>query len=458
MSKNCGFVAISLCVALALLFIAMQAAAVSQAGSPGSANASGSCGSHRFVSVAVGDCSLLALRDDGTVWTWGKMYCGEPALLPGHTVEEYYWIEPVPVQVPISDVTAIAAGGDFGLALKNDGTVWTWGYGPGTRRGNISIVQVEGLQNVTAISAGLNGLALKSDGTVWAWGCNWGGQLGDGTRVDRSLPVQVKGLSNIASIWGGSFAIGEDGTVWTWGTTFSGAAAEPGCMDIGSPTPFQIHGLKGVIAIDMDEASSHVLFLRDDGSVWGWDTPVSTGQFNPYRVEAKGFSNITAVQACGGGGSMALKDDGTVWIWGNDASGQLASDLISNGPYYYGASTPMELPGFNGVVAISSHYSNSLFLKDDGSVWVCGDGSYGEAGNGTFVSQIHVPIKVLGPGGVPSPSPSWVIAPNDSPSPAIPSASNGEGIRNSCLSILVAFSLLSVITVAGAIYFLFIKR
>ena len=43
-------------------------------------------------------------------------------------------------------------------------------------------VQVSGLTNVTAIAGGRHHtIALKSDGTVWTWGYNDYGQLGDGT-------------------------------------------------------------------------------------------------------------------------------------------------------------------------------------------------------------------------------------------------------------------------------------
>ena len=59
-------------------------------------------------------------------------------------------------------------------------------------------VQVPGLTNVVAVSAGaLHSVALRSDGTVWSWGWNGVGQLGDGSTVNRVLPVKVSGLAGI---------------------------------------------------------------------------------------------------------------------------------------------------------------------------------------------------------------------------------------------------------------------
>ena len=105
-------------------------------------------------------------------------------------------------------VPKVAAGYNHGVALKSDGTVWTWGYngygqlGDGTTANKAIPMQVKGaggsdyLTDVVDIEAGYHhGIALKSDGSVWTWGYNYYGQLGDGTTANRSLPVQVKGTN-----------------------------------------------------------------------------------------------------------------------------------------------------------------------------------------------------------------------------------------------------------------------
>ena len=132
----------------------------------------------------------------------------------------------------LTNVTAIAAGFDFSVALKSDGTVWAWGdnvsgqLGDGTTTDRPTPVQVSGLTGVTDIAAGFDhSAALKTDGTVWAWGNNSKGQLGNGTTTDSTVPVQsgISVLANVLGISAGhqfNVALVRNGlssTVWAWG-------------------------------------------------------------------------------------------------------------------------------------------------------------------------------------------------------------------------------------------------
>ena len=87
-----------------------------------------------------------------------------------------------------STIPQISGGGYHSLALKSDGTVWSWGrnnfgqLGNSKRSKKNTPVPVINLEDVIAIAAGTwHSMALKSDGTVWMWGRNNYGQLGDGT-------------------------------------------------------------------------------------------------------------------------------------------------------------------------------------------------------------------------------------------------------------------------------------
>ena len=93
----------------------------------------------------------------------------------------------------------IAEGYSHSVALKDDGTVWTWGgnycgqLGNGSYTDSNAPIQVGGLSGVTAIACGgYHSIALKCDGTMWAWGYNYG-QLCDGRPHHSNVPVQVSG-------------------------------------------------------------------------------------------------------------------------------------------------------------------------------------------------------------------------------------------------------------------------
>jgi hypothetical protein len=147
------------------------------------------------VSIAAGSEHTIGLKNDGTLWAWGWNLYGQ--LGDGTTTDRY-----TPVQIGTdTNWTAIAAGSGHTIGLKNDGTLWAWGYnyygqlGDGTTTDRYTPVQVGTDTNWTAIAAGDNHtIGLKSDGTLWAWGYNNYGQLGDGTTVDKSSPVQVVGI------------------------------------------------------------------------------------------------------------------------------------------------------------------------------------------------------------------------------------------------------------------------
>jgi len=174
------------------------------------------------MAIGAGSTHSLALKTNGTVWAWGNNGSGQ--LGDGTTVTTN-----TPVAVSgLTNVIAIGAGGSYSLALKSDGTLWAWGYNNYGQIGQPPFSQeltpapVVNLSNIVAMARGIgkHSLALKSDGTVWSWGLNDNGQLGNGTTTNYSSPLQVPGLTNVITIGIGpyhSLAIKTDGTVWGWG-------------------------------------------------------------------------------------------------------------------------------------------------------------------------------------------------------------------------------------------------
>jgi alpha-tubulin suppressor-like RCC1 family protein len=303
----------------------------------------------------------IALRSDGTVWSWGDNGYGQLGIGQGPD-------SPTPVQVTsLSNVVAVAAGSRCSYAVKSDGTVWGWGR-PwcqiGNTNGGYTPAQVAGVSNITAVAAGLDfALARKADGTLWAWGFNDHGQLGDNTTTDRvSAPVQtlITGVASIAAGEAHSVVVKNDGTVWSWGANLGGQLGIGNTRD--QKRPQQVKDLSDILSVAAGH--QHTLALRQDRSVWGWGTNsvgevgdgTTTMRLKP--VQLSGLSDVVMV-AAGWIHSVALKTDGSVWGWGRGIYGQLDGGSTSD------RHVPTQMAASIGAfIAIGAGDDNTLGVLD----------------------------------------------------------------------------------------------
>jgi hypothetical protein len=229
-----------------------------------------------------------------------------------------------------SQFTAIAAGMDFSLALKSNGSIVGWGYNYDDYGKWCGQATPPDGNNFIAISAGYkHSLALKSNGSIVAWGYNLDGEC--------NVPAGNNFIA-IAAGYMHSLALKSDGSIVGWGYNPVGQATPPDGNNF--------------IAIAAGYFFS--LALKSDGSVvgWGWNY---YGQATPPAE-----NNFIAI-AAGFYHSLALKSDGSIVGWGYN---------YDDYGKWCGQATP---PDGNNFIAISAGYKHSLALKSNGSIVAWGE-------------------------------------------------------------------------------------
>ena len=190
--------------------------------------------------------SSVAIKTDGTLWVWGSNGSGQLGLNLYFSGQN----RSSPVQVGIlTDWLQVDGGSAHVVALKTNGTIWSWGKANYGQLGHnnttylSSPVQIGALSDWAQVSAGGNWcLALKTNGTLWAWGRGTEFQLsqgGYGSNLNKSSPVQIGALTSWSKISAGAFAgfaISTAGSLWSWGGPSQGATGQNNGNNIYSPT------------------------------------------------------------------------------------------------------------------------------------------------------------------------------------------------------------------------------
>ena len=273
-------------------------------------------------SLAIGGNHAVILASDGSLWTWGKDGSGWQVLGLGTNIRTQACLRRIGID---NNWANVAVGGSTTLALKSDGTLWAWGenlsgqLGDGTTaRDRASPVRsVAGTDWKQVATAGPHSVALKKDGTLWSWGNNWAGQLGDGTTNNSRSPVQVGSSTNWTRIWANLIEnVGQqaDGSLWFWGWDYSRSQR-------GSSIPVPTRVSPDTNWVDVGMGDWMVFALKSDGTLWAWgrEAHVFTGATNananssPLRVGAD--TDWRAAAPFSQKHPAFLKRDGSLWVF-----------------------------------------------------------------------------------------------------------------------------------------------
>jgi alpha-tubulin suppressor-like RCC1 family protein len=370
--------------------------------------------------VSAGYAHSVALKSDGTVWTWGDNSFNQL----GYSVTGQ---SPLPQQVPgISGIIGIAAGEDHTLALDSSGNVWAWGDNTMGQLGNPNITsnapnQIPVFSSIVAIAAGTQfSMALDKNGAVWAWGRNDFGQVGNGVLGDGInpaagvlTPTKITALSGIKWIAAGDcHAIASNGsTASAWGCNDYGQLGDgttvAATSTVQTPSPVPVTGLSGVTSVaaggsnNADIYGGYSLALMSGGTVVAWGRNVA-GQLgdgqnldSPTYVPVSNLTSVTGITA-GYSHSIALDSNGALWAWGDNSSGEFGNTTAGLGA---GSNVPVTtFSAATPAIGCSAGYFFTLAIKADGTVWASGSNDTGQLGNGVvdqFPSTNPVPAKVL---------------------------------------------------------------
>jgi len=299
-----------------------------------------------------------AIKDDGTLWIWGKNSLGR---LGQNQAEAQLGYTSSPVQVPGTTWKTLMLGGGNNrstAAIKTDGTLWAWGrneYGQLAQDNTTaysSPVQIPGTTWKACFLSGTNGGGTKTDGTLWTWGRgNQVGPLGHNNKTNYSSPKQVGSDTGWDSVQGGwdnnMFFLKENGTLWCCG------ANNVGVLGLNQSTPTEYSSPKQIpgttwAKLNANAGYSSVLGLKTDGTLWGWgsnyngelgqnarNTPDNNQLSSPVQIPGTDWSDVSNYNQH----VIAAKTDGTLWAIGANHSGQLGQ---GDKTYY---SSPTQIPG-----------------------------------------------------------------------------------------------------------------
>jgi alpha-tubulin suppressor-like RCC1 family protein len=331
------------------------------------------------------------------LWVWGPGPTGvaEDAAAP----VPVHGLGPAPVKQVVKDSTGPA------LVLLTDGTVWAAGPAPlgnGATGYSSTFVQVTALSGVDEIAVstlndGANGdstiYALRDDGTVWAWGYGVDGELGDGSTADAAKPVQVTGLTGVTSIaagMGAGYAVTGTGQVWAWGTGTDGQLGNGASVNSDVPVQVSLADRAAQLVSHCETVyavtGGHRIFAwgangdgqLGDGSVANAATPVLVRGVQDASTVVAGCVDAYAI----------IGGTGTVMAWGAGAQGEMGDGHTATRRY------PVAVTGLTGIKSVSTSYTSAYAVDSAGQLWAWGYGRQGNLGDGQYANS-SVPVKVI---------------------------------------------------------------
>ncbi len=275
-----------------------------------------------FVQLSGGYFHSAGIDNEGKLWTWGLNNLGQ--LGNGTTTQR---TKPIKIMGDKTFKKVIAS--DYStLAIDINDEIWYWGeyYGGGGNGKNIP-QKLDFKIEYSLISGNSHYLFLDEQNKLWSWGANHAGQIGDGTTITRTNPVQIKPETKFTQVSAGarfSLSIDEEGNLWSWGKNDDGQIGDGTKTDKTSPVQIT----KETKFAQVSAGSNHCLAIDNEGNLWSWGRNfrgqlgdgTTTDRLKAKKViEGVKFKQVYARASS----SLALDSNGNLWSWGYNEEGQL---------------------------------------------------------------------------------------------------------------------------------------
>lgn len=335
-----------------------------------------------FVKVETGETNSLALDADGNVYSWGNSSSGETGLGLAAEISE-------PTKIPNLKVKDISSGCSLtGLLAENGdlfmcGGNYSGGLGIGKTRNELeqSIELVKVLTDVkfSKISVGQeNCYALDEENNLWAWGKNLSGELGDGTKIQRTTPVPIAVGTKFKEIVAGtdrSFALDADGYLWSTGNNKFGTLATGNNISVTTLTKVsdgrQYSKIAGfydsLVAIDTD-GNAYTCGDNSEGQL-------GDGTYNKRNSLTQVMSGMK-FKACASSweNTYLIDTEGNLWGTGDNGIAELgiSSDELDGSTSFIKMSDELKFKD------VSAKGNFVIALTNDGIVYACGANGFRE--------------------------------------------------------------------------------
>lgn len=322
----------------------------------------------------IGKGYYLALKEDGTVSTWGDFTNKSAAVANSGASGKQHQVEPPQVIPGLTDIVNITTGTGGSLALRKDGTLMLWNPSESSLSGYSELptaVNVTGLTGVKWIGSSFFNAAVRSNGTLWMWSSD--PQLYN-TQLAKT-PTQISGLTHVKSVSlndDSLIGLTESGNVWA--TTRDKSSVKSGI------TMRRMEKLSGIVSVQT--ANGINLVKNKKGEYWVWKANTQLQNLQKVTVVSS-ISKLTLDLD----GFAAVKKDGTVWTW-------KSNELTEN---KWTFTQPQQIKGLQGSVSFAKGENSKYALLKDGTAVAWGTNMFGQLGISVLESRPFTVSPILKP-------------------------------------------------------------